>query len=374
MRFWLVFAVAMSLLLMPTATLAKNVVAVGYGTTEAEAENDALRKAVEDTVGVMVDSETLVKDSVYISDNIYTKSRGFINEYTVRDRQYTMGAYQVTIEAVVDDTPNSKLMSELTRLGIIDNRLRNPKIAVYIPESHIQYRIPDPAGETAVVKSLLEAGFTNVIEASPNITVNVSSAGWYVRPMTANLAEIQSAARFFNADILIIGEAFSEGVGDVAAFLPGHQRNTGMKSCRARVEAKMYVSKTGQIIAADGTHGSAVDISEAVAAKKALAVAGKSMGEYMVTQLMNNGSGNRQSMEVVVIGTDFSKINRLQTALGKVRGVKDLNMSSYSSGRGVFSMHYGGSPQTLFRELQEAADVDLELQEAAYNTLTVLIR
>ena len=47
MRFWLVFAVAMSLLLMPTATLAKNVVAVGYGTTEAEAETLLLSGGVQ---------------------------------------------------------------------------------------------------------------------------------------------------------------------------------------------------------------------------------------------------------------------------------------------------------------------------------------
>ena len=50
-------------------------------------------------------------------------------------------------------------MSELTRLGIINRQLRDPKIAVVIPEYHIRARVPDPAGETAVINKLIEAGF-----------------------------------------------------------------------------------------------------------------------------------------------------------------------------------------------------------------------
>ena len=353
------------MLLFNSAALAKNVTVTGYGMTATEAENDALRMAVEDTLGVLVDSQTLVQNYTVINDQIYTQSRGFITNYSVKDRRQTSSGWQVTIDAVVDDNPNSKLMNELTRLGIIDTKLRNPKIAVYIPEHHIQYRVPDPAGETALVKALVEAGFNNVTEVGSRMSV--------AKPMSMNANQLTQAAQQFGVDIMIVGEAFSEGVGDAARFLPGKQ-TSNMQSCRARLEAKMFIVKTGQIIAADGKYGSAIDISESIAAKKALATAGQQMGEYFIEQLMNLGSGNRQSLQVVVAASDFSKINKVQSALNQVNGVSNVQLSNYEGGKGTFSINYGGSPQTLFNTLQNIVDFDLVLQSISYNVLNIYAR
>ena len=345
---------------------AKNVTVTGYGSTASEAENDALRLAVENTLGVLVDSETLVQNYAVVRDQIYTQSRGFVTDYKVTDKkQDSNGGWQVTIDAVVDDNPNSKLMNELTRLGIIDTKLRNPKIAVYVPEHHIQYRVPDPAGETAIVKTLVEAGFSNVTEVGSRMTV--------AKPMNMNAQQLTQAAKQFGVDIMIVGEAFSEGVGDAAQWLPGKQTSK-MQSCRARVEAKMFIVKTGQVIAADGKYGSAIDISEAIASKKALTNAGQQMGEYFIEQLMNLGSGNRQSLQVVVIASDFNKINKIQSAIGQVHGVSNVNLSSYEGGKATFSVNYTGAPQTLFNELNSIVDFDLTLQSASYNELQIIAR
>ena len=327
---------------------AKTVTVTGTGLTPTEAENDALRAAVENTLGVLVDSQTLVQNSMLINDQIYTQSRGFVNDYHVLSR----------------DQPNSKLMSELTRLGIINVQLRNPKIAVYVPEQHLNYGVGGSGGETAIVKALINAGFSNVVEVGTGLS--------YSNPMGMNAAQMRQAAQAYGADIMIVGESFSEGVGDVGDWLPGNQR-TNMQACRARVEAKMFIVRTGQIIAADGKYGSAYDNSQAVASKKALAAAGADMGNYFVEQITGMYT-SRQGVEVVVYGADFSKINLVQAALGKVNRVKNVNLSSYEGGRAVFNVQYGGSPQTLFNELQAVTNADLTLQSLAYNTLTIYVR
>lgn len=343
---------------------AKNVTVTGTGITPSDAENDALRAAVEDTVGVLVDSETLVQNSMLISDQIYTQSRGFVNEYTVLSREQFAGGWRVTINATVDDNPDSKLMNELTRLGIINVQLRNPKIAVYVPEQHLNYNVGGAGGETALVKALLNAGFSNVVEVGTGLN--------YQSPMAMNVAQMKQAAEKFGADIMIVGESFSEGVGDMGNYLPGNQR-TNMEACRARVEAKMFIVKTGQVIAADGKYGSAYDNSQAIAAKKALASAGEQMGNYFVEQITGMYT-SRQAVEIIVYGADFSKINLVQSALGRVSRVKNVNLSSYENGRAVFNVGYGGSPQTLFNELQALTTAELTLQALAYNTLTIYVR
>ena len=352
------------LMIFSATALAKNVTVTGTGMTPSEAENDALRAAVENTLGVLVDSETLVQNSMLINDQIYTQSRGFVNDYYVVSREEFGGGWRVTINATVDDQPNSKLMNELTRLGIINVQLRNPKIAVYVPEQHLNYNVGGAGGETAIVKTLLNAGFNFVTEVGTGLN--------YQNPMSMNVAQMKAAAEKFGVDIMIVGESFSEGVGDLGNYLPGNQR-TYMQACRARVEAKMFIVKTGQVIAADGKYGSAYDNSEAIAAKKALASAGEQMGNYFVEQITGMYT-SRQGLEIVVIGADFSKINLVQSALGKVNRVKNINLSSYDGGRAVFTVMYGGSPQTLFNELQAVTTADLTLQSLAYNTLTIYVR
>ena len=354
--------------------LAKNVSMTGMGVTAAEAENDALRNAVESAVGVLVDSQTLTEQNTVLHDQIYTQSRGFIRNYSVTDRRQFPDGWRVTVDADVDDSPNSRLMTELTRLGIIDNRLRNPKIAVYIPERHTRFSVPDPAAETAVVKAFVDAGFNNMIVASPKMArVNVDSFGWALKPLyNVDVEDMRKAARFFDADILIMGEAFSEGVGDVGRNLPGGPA-TNARSCRARVEGKMYLARTGQILAADGKYGSGVDMSEAVASKKALASAGQQLGEYFLEKILDKGAGNRQGFEMVVRGTDFTQISQVQSALGKVAGVKSANLARYDNGEGTFTLMYSGAPQTLFRALQAAANADLTLVSSSYNSMIIAV-
>ncbi len=352
------------LMLICAEAAAKNITVAGMGATPSDAENDALRAAVENTVGVLVDSETLVENSMLIRDQIYTHSRGFVNNYTVISREQIANGWRVTINAEVDDQPNSKLMNELTRLGIINVQLRNPKIAVYVPEQHLNYSVGGAGGETAIVKTLLNAGFSNVVEVGTGLN--------YQSPLSMNVAQMKQAAQNYGADIMIVGESFSEGVGDLGNYLPGNQR-TNMEACRARVEAKMFIVRTGQVIAADGKYGSAYDNSQAIAAKKALASAGEQMGNYFVEQITGMYT-SRQGVEVVVYGADFSKINLVQNALGKVNRVKNVNLSSYENGRAVFNVGYGGSPQTLFNELRALTPADLTLQSLAYNTLTIYVR
>ena len=346
------------------SAFAKSVTVTGSGVTASDAENDALRLAVENAVGVLVDSNTLVEKNMVLQDQIYTQSRGFVTNYRVTNRQQFAGGWQVTIDADVDDQPNSKLMNELTRLGVINTQLRNPKIAVYVPESHIQYRVPDPAGETAIVKALINAGFSQVTEVGSRMNVS--------KPLNMSANELTNAARQFGVDIMIVGEAFSEGVGDPAQWLPGRQ-SSNMQACRARVEAKMFIVRTGQIIAADGKFASGMDNSQAVASKKALAKAGQQMGEYFVQQITGLYT-SQQGIEVVVYGADFSKINKVQSAIGSVSGVRSCNLSSYEGGKAVFTVQYGGSPQNLFNQIQALTDANLTLQSISYNVLTISVR
>lgn len=345
-------------------TFAQNITISGYGDSYDDAERDALRNAVEKAVGTLIDSQTLIRNNTLIEDEIYTTSRGFINNYTVVNKKYNNGNYEVYINADVDTNPNSRLMNELTRLGIIDKQLRDPKIAVIIPEYHIAARIPDPAGETAVIRKLTEAGFSRITDVS-NIRYNFNK----VYALSNN--DLRSLADSLNVDILIVGEAFSQGVGDVGKFIGNGRRNVGIVSCKARLEAKIFIVKTGQIIAANGVYGTAADLTEFIAAKKALNDAGEKMGDYIIDKLIGFGSSNNQSIEVSVQSSDFNKINKINSLIKNIQGVKSSLITDYANGKAMINVKYSGTPQVLFNKLSDIVDFNISIKGISYNTLSI---
>ena len=81
----------------------KEVIAEGVGNSPDNAIKDAFRNAVRQVVGVLVDSETLVKNDKLVDDKILTLSNGFINDYSEipGSQKVQGGIYRVKIKAFV---------------------------------------------------------------------------------------------------------------------------------------------------------------------------------------------------------------------------------------------------------------------------------
>lgn len=80
-----------------------DVVSTGYGTTVREATRAALRSAVEQVVGTMVDATTLVENDELIEDEILTYSAGMIASSKVigEPKKSEDGLYAVKVKATV---------------------------------------------------------------------------------------------------------------------------------------------------------------------------------------------------------------------------------------------------------------------------------
>jgi hypothetical protein len=78
------------------------VVAEGVGTDAEEALKDALRAAVRQVVGSLVDAETLVKNDKVISDKVLTYSAGIVTKYDEISKTENKGLFRVRIKATVE--------------------------------------------------------------------------------------------------------------------------------------------------------------------------------------------------------------------------------------------------------------------------------
>lgn len=123
-----------------------------------------------------------------------------------------------------------------------------PSVFVSIPEEHLSRRVPDPAAQTEIQKTLQDLGFT--------------------------LVDKESAAQ-----ATISGEAFSE-LG---------ARHANLVSCRARIEVVVKKNAKDDSIKVDRETSVAADLAENVAAKSALERGGASLAERLIPLLVGEG-------------------------------------------------------------------------------------
>jgi len=145
------------------------------------------------------------------------------------------------------------------------------RIAVVIPEILIRRQVPDPAGETKIIQTLIEAGFRPIEQTNISYLRYTPEVAAAIEDATAAAA----LARKLKVDVIVIGEAFGEEAGESAGF----------QSWRARLEARAIYSDTQEIICALSEYGSGADISDAIAGKKALENAGAKVGQLLVKNL-----------------------------------------------------------------------------------------
>ncbi len=192
-----------------------------------------------------------------------------------------------------------------------------PSFMVVIPEEHLSRPVPDPAGETEIIRQLIDLGF-DVVDPQQIAIIRDQEK------VQAALTDPSAAARLgreFAADIIIVGEAFSEFASS----------QNGRQVCRARVEARAIETATGKILTAHGTHATGVDIAEFVAGKDALRNAGSDLVQYFVTNLCSktfSNSGNQgKTIEITLANADFGKLSKLSKALQTYDQVKLVEKS-----------------------------------------------
>ncbi|MDH7569962.1 MAG: hypothetical protein QHJ73_10290 [Armatimonadota bacterium] len=317
---------------------------VGGNLTAAEraAKADATRNAIEQAIGVYVKAESKNQLAALVDDWVKTSSGGFATIKRVFDQKQEDGVYSLKVEAVVSKVP---ALVQLQKSGI----LREWRVMVIIPEQILRRPVPDPAAETEFIRQFVQAGF-KVIDQNRYKELRGEFASRLKDPAAA--AEI---GRKMGADIVIVGEAFAEEVGDVLG-------NTGFVTARARVETRAILADTAEIVAADATEGPAADISAAVAGKKALQQTARLLAPRLVQDIMLIPPSDIRQLQVEVHGFQgITMAGRFQRALAEMQGVSKVNRESFDAGVLVLGV---ATESESAEALAEAIETDTKIQAA----------
>ena len=284
--------------------------------------------------------------------------------------------FKVSIEAHV---LSGKIQDDLAAIGLLMVKKYKPRIMVIIPEYHListrnpdptrrrenSRKVPDPAGETEIIRNLIAAGFKVVDQQQ------VAQIRYNDQVKAAVNGDAKLASRIgieYGAEIIIIGEAFSESAGRIVR---------GFESCRARVEARAIKTDTAEILAADGKFATGMDIAQFVAGKKALQNAGKELSGYLIESVLakwSNDVSNSTLVELIITGLNYREFINFKTLLNdSIRGVSAVHQRSFTNGRAFVELEFKGDAQNLSEKfvLHDFEGFKVEVTDFSTNRLTI---
>jgi hypothetical protein len=93
----------------------KKVITSAYGETPEKALENALRNAVEEAVGALVSSETIIENDDIVKDEVLSYSKGFIKTYKKLSEEKDDGDYKVSVVAIITQ---KQLIEKLEATGV----------------------------------------------------------------------------------------------------------------------------------------------------------------------------------------------------------------------------------------------------------------
>lgn len=306
----------------------------------------ALRTAVEQVIGTMVDSETLVQNNALLADKIFTQTRGYVANYRILSERPDPDAnlYSVTVEAEVRE---GNLADDLGSLGLLIRRMKMPRLAVAIED------------DQGTAKSVLERLFRDkgflVVETSQS-----AGASFWGMGETGQTDLLKR----HGAEVVVLGRV-SGGAG-------GTVGKSKLTSYQAVLSLKALKTDTRELLGTASGTGTAIHVGEAgfqEAARQAAMVAGNDVVRQITAQWAKESSSTRMlTLEIQGSGGKAQEVAKRLMAEG--RGVQEAVVRESSSEGATLGVFMQGDASDLAQEIRKLWPRAKILSQSA-NRLTV---
>ena len=332
-----------------------------------KAIEDALRNAVEQATGSLIENETLVENYQLLSDKIYSQSKGYVQSYEVLDEKAEEGLYRVTIQATV---ASGELKNDLQALNILMRQVRKPRVMVLFEQVLSQDVNTGRLAEDAVSKVLLERGF-KLVDAN---VVRRSLGRDGVRGLLAGDERVAAAVGDkYGAEMLLIGTAQATTnevtIGDVR-----------INSSQAVVSAKLVRADTGEVKVSETRQAAKPHVNSLTGKQMAITEACEYLANDMIDKMIDifqEQVYNIANVNLTIHGLQgYAQLQEvIQLISDNVRGVKEIYQRNYTMGTADLEVELTGSTQSLAADLttRTFGKYRFEIKESTHNQLQVLI-
>lgn len=325
----------------PVTVEAEGYASIVAGRKDAARENalqSAFRHAIEQVVGVMVQSKTVVQNSELLNDKIYSKSSGFIKTYDVLSEVFEADGCRVRLKTTVSAV---RLEKSLDNVGLLSKKMDKPRIAVIMTEQNIGNDTPSATLSNSSVNAGISESVINDYFAHKGYNlvdretlVALARRSDYVPPANGAASAVGSdsalqIAASGGAEVVVIGQA-------VAKAGSGLLSGTNMRASQATVSAKVVDADTAQLIASYSASCNSVHVNATAGGADALGKAAKELAENLNRQIIakwNKKVAGTRTARLTVQGVPFSEIAKLREMLhNRINCIEETIERGYRDG------------------------------------------
>ena len=332
-----------------------------------KAIEDALRNAVEQATGTLIENDTLVENYQLLSDKIYSQSRGYVQTYEVLDEKVDQGLYRVTIQATV---ASGDLKNDLRALNILMRQVRKPRVMVLFEESMSEGVKSGRLAEDAISKVRLDNGF-KLVDAD---TVSRNLGHDKVQGLLAGDGRVATViSDKYGAEMLLLGSAQAVTnqvtIGDIR-----------INSNQAVISAKLVRADTGEVKVSETRQAAKPHVSSLSGIQMAISEASELLANDMIDkiiQIFHEEVYNIANVNLTIFGLqgygDLQEV--IQLISDNVRGIKEIYQRNYTMGTAELEVELTGSTQSLAADLttRKFGSHSFEIKESTHNQLQVYI-
>ncbi|MBI1883872.1 MAG: hypothetical protein HYS08_06660 [Chlamydiae bacterium] len=284
-----------------------------------EALNRALRNAIEQGVGSIIDSETMVSNFQLLDDQVYSQVKGYVTSYEViNDNQGQDGLYVIRVRAVV---ALGLLEKNLKALKITMKRRENPRVMFIFAELIDGLEQAGAVTQTEMERAFLAKDFPLVDKNQIQMIKERDAALSYADPQKAAALGRQSGA-----EMVVVGQA--------TADLIDHSRPYGVSvfAYRSQISARVIKTDTAEVMVSDDVEGEARGGGRIPTAKDALRFGAGQLADKLMSEMvekMRSEAYNVVNIQVVASGVNATAKQMLVKTLEEIRGIQSVNERSF---------------------------------------------
>ena len=303
-----------------------------------KAVQDALRQAVEQAMGAMVYSETLVENAALVSDRISSKTTGYIQSYDIltAGKQDEM-TYAVTVRAVAKV---GDLERDLAGLGILIEQVNSPRITVLMRERNMVNTWGNVSVNLGIAETVMMNAFMERSDRFNFIDRGAAQANLDRSKALAALEGDDGAAAaiglLYGADMVIVGEAYASS-SEVEVF------GSRVVSAQATATGRMIWTDSGKIVGTDVGKGKFAPVIEKVAGgREAIQKASSELANKLIPRIIEDWrkkASQGAAVMVLLKGARFGDLKAFeQLVRSSITGVTDVIKRGYTAGVATYEI------------------------------------
>ena len=332
--------------MMEKEVVAEGIAAGGSLQSRDAALNRALRNAVEQSVGVLIDSETMVSNFQVLDDKIYSGAKGYVKSYEIiSDNEGSADVYKIKIKAKV---ALGALSKDIEGMGLIREKLANPRIVVLINDYVDGIEQPTGIAAMELEKIFMQNKFPVVSKEQMEKIKEKDTTLAFGNPEKA-----AALGRRYGAEVAIVGQATSNLVDTSEPY------GVSVFAYEARIEARAVKTDTAQVLSANVVTATERAGGRVPAANKALSAAAEELSTALMQKLAEawrSNIYNETTIEIIAENADTEKATSLARILKLNRNVKGVSERSLVNNVLELDVRFFGTADqmvALLRELDE---------------------